>query len=74
MGMKDYYFLLRSRDLIVSSEKKIGRIDKKMTEIEQIVKNLKSEKNKLRSLKSVDWQNEISKRIKDKKKKIYKMK
>lgn len=68
MGMKDYKFLLRSRDLIVKSEKKIGRINKKMTDIEQKVKHLKSEKNKLRSSKSADWEEEISNRIRDKKK------
>ena len=44
MGMKEYKFLRRSRDLIVKSEQKISRINKKMSKIEQEVVDLKSKK------------------------------
>lgn len=47
MGMKEYKFLRRSRDLIVKSERKISRIDNKMSKIEQEVVDLKSKKKKL---------------------------
>ena len=44
MGMKEYKFLIHSRDLIVKSERKIFSIDNRMSEIEQEVVELKSKR------------------------------
>ena len=41
MGMKEYKFLIHSRDLIVKSEREIFRIDNRMSKIEQEVVDLK---------------------------------
>jgi cation transport ATPase len=64
MGMKEYKFLRRSRDLIVKSEQKISRINNKMSKIEQEVVDLKSKKKKLRLPKTEDWKKNIDEQIK----------
>ena len=45
MGMKEYKFLIQSRDLIVKSERKIFSIDNRMYEIEQEAELKSNKKN-----------------------------
>ena len=61
--MKEYKFLRRSRDLIVKSERKISRIDNKMSKIEQEVVDLKSQKKKLRLPKTENWKKNMDEQI-----------
>lgn len=59
MGMKEYEFLIQSRNQILNAEEKIIQIDEKLLSIEQEINKLSQEKGKLKLPKSENWKEDL---------------
>lgn len=59
MGVKEYEFLILTRNQILSTEEKITRIDERLLSIEEEITDLRQEKRKLKLPKSENWKEEL---------------